>query len=782
MNRSNFWLALVMAIVLVVPLAPTPATPAALAQETLPSRIRQDNVPGVSDTKYPDVLGVGSTAYIATTSGTTSDRRARLVTIAQPYESSSYSDAADLGDADGQSDYSPSVMTVGPDGAIYYIWMRAQSREIKLRRLGPGETSFGPERTIISGGNFRVRVDAVVTSNNTLMVMWDENSRYRYRTSTDGGVTWSGTSIVDDTVDSAGRAYIAADQAGGIWVAYGTSGNRNAGRIRAAYWSGSGFGSIKDLTADKSGDDYFADPSVAVGANNVPYVAWRNVGGGIYYAERDASTGNWNRSRIVSNATAYGTVALASDSLGNLHIAWGGNNSGSFEVWYAFKPAGQAIQGPFQYSNDNDLDANFNVSASLSDYAYGHIVGERFTSGGLRTRYTAVKSLANGCQGTLTINNTSTINGKKVVTPSTSTGVQLSTTITPGSNCTSPQQMQISLGSAPTSKTSPAPVTYSSSAMVGVSDSLVGKQCLFTVYGHLYKDSNSAFNAQNVFFDSVIIEPPGDVDASVEVLNPNMNINTTYTPFAGDSASSAGASGGDPAWTRVPTYRLYIRPDGDCTGLKSYAVGSGSSTNLANETTNVVLGLPDASTTPAGAKTFNISVTDAVGNQRSFSRTINYDPLDDPSVSGVDETGRPVVITATIANDNSSATARKSIIRTISFSGVNVTDNLYRSGSPGTQFWGVWVANGPRNDLNPDPNDLLWVPVEVADPAASFSFSWNLFNNGPGPATDQQGQYVVFVKFLDGAGNPSTATFSTTVTLDAGYSLPTQRLPLVLKP
>jgi hypothetical protein len=113
---------------------------------------------------------------------------------------------------------------------------------------------------------------------------------------------------------------------------------------------------------------------------------------------------------------------------------------------------------------------------------------------------------------------------------------------------------------------------------------------------------------------------------------------------------------------------------------------------------------------------------------------------------------------------------------------VNVTDNLYRSNSPGTQFWGVWVANGPRNDLNPDPNDLLWVPVEVADPATSFSFSWNLFNNGPGPATDQQGQYVVFVKFLDGAGNPSTATFSTTVTLDAGYSLPTQRLPLVLKP
>jgi hypothetical protein len=199
---------------------------------------------------------------------------------------------------------------------------------------------------------------------------------------------------------------------------------------------------------------------------------------------------------------------------------------------------------------------------------------------------------------------------------------------------------------------------------------------------------------------------------------------------------------------------------------------------------NGTLPIPIPVSTAPGLKTFDVNVTDTVGNLKPFTRSLTYDPLQDPTQTTPNELGRPIVVAATLANDNATLGATKTIIRTLSFSGVNVTDTQYRPANPGTQFWGLWVANGALNDLHPDPTKLLWVPVKVASPNTTFSIQWNLFNNYTGnlPLTGRAGQYVVFTKFLDGAGNPSTRTFSTTVTLDPGYSVPTQSLPTIVKP
>lgn len=775
MTRLPYWLALCLALLFAIPLAPSSAVTPAQAQDTGPKLIRQSNVPGIRDTKFPDVLGVGNTAYIAMSSGTTSDRDSVLSTISAPFATADIAGPTVMGDATGQSDYSPSVMAVGSDGSIYIAWMRSASRELKLRRKGPGEADFGPERTIVGGGSFRVRPDIAVTSDGKIMAVWDENNRYRYRVSSDNGVNWTGTQLVSED-STASRPYIAADNAGGIWIAYGTSGEGGAaGRIKAGYWRNDGF-NMRDLTPDKSGDDYFADPSVTVQPDNTPNVAWRNIVGGIYYAVRDASTGNWNRSKLVGGkATSYGSVNIASDREGNLHLAWAGDTSGSFEVWYAFKPNNQPWQGPIRASNDGDLDANFNVSTTVSDFSYGHVVGERFTSGGLVTRYSTFQALSVGCGGTLALSASTTVDGSKVTGASPLTGV-----ITPA-NCT-PTQMQVTVNTPPTADTPKVP--YNANISAAVPAGLIGTQCVQTVYTHLYKDATASFSTSSIFSDKIILDPPGDVDAAVRALNPNISgLSSTFTPFAGDAGTATGASGGDPAWTRTLTFYLSINPDADCTGLKSFAVGGGAATTLVNQTFNGTLPIPTAASTAPGAKTFDISVTDTIGNLKNFSQTITFDPLEDPTITTPNEAGRPTVISATISNDNSLPAARKNIVRTLSFSNVNVTDNLYpaRNG-PGTQFWGVWVANGGLNNPTPDPSTLLWVPVKVDAPGTNFSFKWNLFTNGNGPRTDQAGQYVVFVKFLDGAGNPSTATFSTTVTLDAGYSLPLQQLPTVIKP
>jgi hypothetical protein len=70
--------------------------------------------------------------------------------------------------------------------------------------------------------------------------------------------------------------------------------------------------------------------------------------------------------------------------------------------------------------------------------------------------------------------------------------------------------------------------------------------------------------------------------------------------------------------------------------------------------------------------------------------------------------------------------------------------------------------------------------VRVATPNTSFTVQWNLFSglNYGGDAT-KTGDYFVYIRFLDGAGNPSADLLKVRATLQPGYSIPKVHLPLV---
>lgn len=776
MRQASFWFTI--AFVLMVAIVPAhrvlPLTQVAQAQATAPQIVRVAEVPNFDDVKFPDVLGTGSRVYVAGGSGK-GDRKAIHVFSDPPY--SDFSGVVTMGAAAGASDYSVSVMAMAPDGTIYQLWASADNKYFKIRRKDPNpnesQRTWTDERTIISGGGFRVRPDIAVTSSGRVFVVWDEDSRYRYRYSDNRGDSWSGTAIVSEDT-SAGRPFLAPDYQGSMWIAYGTSGNRGAGHIKAGQMvAGATSFSIYDLTPEKTDkiSNYYADPTITVLPNNIPVVAWRDVERGIYYAERVPETGNWQRSRLVGG-NSYGTVAITSDRDGNMHLGWASDNSGRYEFWYAFKPFNQNWQGPIQITNDSDLQANVSISQTSVDYAYGHMVGERFTGRGLKTQYAVLKNTGVGCG----IDSVKIDNDAQY---STDTDLQIS--ITPNAACT-PTQMQISLNEPPTA-TQPGRIPYNANPTISIPAQYT-QQCIQTVYVALFKDANTAFNAAAVKSDTIVYDAAGDVDAYVSARNPNLGSrNPGYTPFQGlmDAPGALRASNGDPAWTGTLQYYLSINDAADCSKLKQLVVG-GTTVSMPTGSFSGVLGLPYPTSTAPGAKPFDVIVYDGLNSSKTFTQVLNFDPIDDPSNTQADESGRPVVNSVSIAGDNASASARKSIIRTLTFSDTNVTDNLYRPNNPGTQFWGVWVANGPRNVANPDPAALSWFPVPVDQPAAAFSVKWNLFNAGPGPKLDQEGSYTVFVRFLDGAGNPSTRIVSTTLQLDAGYSLPTIVLPVVLKP
>jgi hypothetical protein len=70
--------------------------------------------------------------------------------------------------------------------------------------------------------------------------------------------------------------------------------------------------------------------------------------------------------------------------------------------------------------------------------------------------------------------------------------------------------------------------------------------------------------------------------------------------------------------------------------------------------------------------------------------------------------------------------------------------------------------------------------MAVSTPATQFSLEWSLFSGlDYGTTLDKAGNYRVLVRFLDGAGNATQNMISTTLTLDSGYIMPQQFLPMI---
>jgi hypothetical protein len=136
----------------------------------------------------------------------------------------------------------------------------------------------------------------------------------------------------------------------------------------------------------------------------------------------------------------------------------------------------------------------------------------------------------------------------------------------------------------------------------------------------------------------------------------------------------------------------------------------------------------------------------------------------------------------TVTADNNT----QNVIRTLTFSGVDVDDTTYGQyeGLPaGRQFWGVWIANSAGTDVGAGSASLKWFPIRVPTPAANFTVEWSLFT-GLTPAQRQAGNYYVYVRFLDGAGNATTVAIKPAqpVVLDDNFLLGRTFAPIIRKP
>ncbi|MGB9739922.1 MAG: exo-alpha-sialidase, partial [Chloroflexus sp.] len=266
--------------------------------------------------------------------------------------------------------------------------------------------------------------------------------------------------------------------------------------------------------------------------------------------------------------------------------------------------------------------------------------------------------------------------------------------------------------------------------------------------------------------DGVIIDT--SVLGGILIANPFSRWKTS--PFTSvtlaDLIGEGGASDGHSNYTRVPALFVEARSLGDCSGLQRFALAPNTATlnsvnNLAISNGRFANVLPYPGTIGEGPMPVVVQMRDALGNTMQVVRTLTYD-VTPPVLNG--GTLQALAIPAA-----------PTILVELQFSSLSVTDNLY----PGRGFWGVWLANSRTTVADPanDPN-LVWIPVEAPGDTGTFRIVWSLASGLP-EAQLTPGDYYVYARVLDGAGNPSAAVLPVaSITLEQ-VTLPTVFLPLL---
>lgn len=775
----------------------------ALAQAPAIDFIGQTTVPESGNIKYPQIFGKGDAIHLAGSAGRGDDNFTRY--WRKPADGTlNFANPVTLGPARGSPAYATSDVTVAPNGRVYAVGNDTGSESIFLWSSSNG-TSWNPDdrKTVIRGGGFRV-YPHVAASNNRLWVVWNQDGRYRYRTTEDvtGGGGWTGTRLVSDR-ESFGHPSAAVSPDGSrMAVAYAVS----DGDIYVGIWNGSGFTERRIL----DNQFYLADPTIAFGPDNRIWVAWRAVEDRLYFT-RENDQGNFPVSQF-DRAGSYGTVSISVDPQGQAHIFWVGNRGDGWKIYYARQGTDGTLG--FRIVDPGAFVVHGMGAVTVTDFAYGHGVTEYFVGSGLVTRYYLFRSLGSNCLAqNITIGNALPGTNPPVVRDPTVVG-----TIAHSAGCT-PAEQRVVLNAQDANAPAAA---WTGAYNVPITNL---EQCTQTVNVQLRANNRSQFDPQwrSVTFIADPSAAGTPVDTAVDVMNPKMFgvIPPTFSPVApaGDLFSE-GASAGDPGYTRIPQKHLRIADIGDCTGLAAYNVLFENNALFQNGVitgtfaSNVALP-PQAPNTSlvSGETLFKIQVFDRAGNSFTLPRRMVYDP---PGNSGE---GRPVMDLSqtNIATDTNTLT----ILRELIINTIVVTDNLYvrgfsvptrgytnnqtppNSNDPTKQFWGLWIAVeylGKGSDAvtqyPPLPTggltfaNLRWQPIEVPNAAAGARVRFNLFDgvldrtaasptNGFGPDLTKDGTYRVYVKALDGAGNASAATYVTTLRLDPGYEVVTIRLPII---
>lgn len=352
--------ALVVLMGLVRPSDAAPPQPSVV--EPNPNRHPNQHISESGTNKIPSVVTSNGQVYVAWAVD-------RLAKVAQRAEASGTFNIQNLGDNAGDSDYSNAAIAVGSDGTLHYVWIVAQSQLLHRSKAPNGNWSEAHE--IANRQPFANNVNVAVSGSSEVYVVWRNNAELAFARSVDGGVSWPQVGDVGGETSARAKPGLASGPNGAVWLTYGSAG----GSILAGSWNGNNF--ALGVVQPGSRNAFNADPTIAVGPDNQPYLAWRCVNCGIFYAVRQQDA-TYGISRQFAEEAA-GPVAIKVDRAANIHLAWS-----SGDVKYAVKTPTETFSNPVRVSpaGASGYKVNVDLAVSVQDTSTtAHIVYESFVGG-----------------------------------------------------------------------------------------------------------------------------------------------------------------------------------------------------------------------------------------------------------------------------------------------------------------------------------------------------------------------------------------------------------------
>jgi hypothetical protein len=167
--------------------------------------------------------------------------------------------------------------------------------------------------------------------------------------------------------------------------------------------------------------------------------------------------------------------------------------------------------------------------------------------------------------------------------------------------------------------------------------------------------------------------------------------------------------------------------------------------------------VPAGSAARSGTYRFHIDVMDNAGNLQRY-------PAPNQSYQIVLDYEAPAISAGTLAVTEESGSGSREGMVDVNVGSLVVTDAGYTNASGQPDYWGYWIVVKRADSGTPTSDE--WLTRGTVVQQAGSPFKWNLAT-GLADAFEPGAQYRLYLRFLDGAANPSSAVVSAPIQVDA---------------
>jgi BNR repeat-like domain len=246
------------------------------------------------------------------------------------------------------------AIAIDSSGHIHVVWadyVPDVSEDIYYRRSDDGGATWSAVKRLSWTSGWSESPGIAVGPGDTIHVVWEDetpgNGEVYYKQSTDGGATWGTSKRLSSTADSSRYPVIAVSGDSRIHVAWHdfTPGHPEIYYKRSTD-GGATWNAAKRLTWTVVGSWH---PAMGLGSGNAVLIVWQGGTSGsdeIYLKKSTDGGATWGTSRRLTwTSGSSWSPAIAMDSSGTVHIAWGDATPGNFEMYYKKSADGGATWG-----------------------------------------------------------------------------------------------------------------------------------------------------------------------------------------------------------------------------------------------------------------------------------------------------------------------------------------------------------------------------------------------------------------------------------------------------